>query len=222
MTEGIKLGVGEMITGAARVFRDHPLPIALYVFTVAAIGVVNDRFLPQGLTLLDSLVGFFAGYLLYRRILRDEELMAPGRTGYSFGSYFGVSFLAGLGIVLGLLLFIVPGLILAARWAIASPLVVARGMTASEAMRESWELTRISQWRIALLYLLYGFCLVALMVAVAVPAGLFTGEMAEENLGITVALNLLTQCFAVGGVALGVAIMRALGADSSRLETIFA
>ncbi len=52
------------------------------------------------------------------------------------------SLLVGAGVVLGLALFVVPGVILALGWIFVQPLIVDRNMGPIQAMQTSWRLTR--------------------------------------------------------------------------------
>jgi hypothetical protein len=54
--------------------------------------------------------------------------------------------LAGLGIFFGLLLLIVPGLFLLARWSVVTPVVVLERTRAIDALRGSWELVKGRTW----------------------------------------------------------------------------
>jgi hypothetical protein len=54
----------------------------------------------------------------------------------------GVAILTGIGIGIGLVLLIVPGILLAIRWAVATPIVMLEGLGARAAMRRSEELVR--------------------------------------------------------------------------------
>ena len=57
------------------------------------------------------------------------------------GSMFGVGLLSGLGIGLGLVLLILPGVYLAGRWFLAVPILLAEDMSVSDALSQSWERT---------------------------------------------------------------------------------
>ena len=61
-------------------------------------------------------------------------------SGSRLGSLLWASILMGLGVGLGLLLLIVPGILLALRWAVATPIVMLEGLGARAAMRRSQEL----------------------------------------------------------------------------------
>lgn len=52
----------------------------------------------------------------------------------------------GLGVGVGLVLLVLPGLYLMARWSIAPPLILLDGSELVEAFRRSWVLTRSSTW----------------------------------------------------------------------------
>jgi Membrane domain of glycerophosphoryl diester phosphodiesterase len=62
------------------------------------------------------------------------------KSGGRLGSLLAVSILTGLGVGLGILLLIIPGVLLAIRWAVATPIVMLEGMGARAAMRRSQEL----------------------------------------------------------------------------------
>jgi Membrane domain of glycerophosphoryl diester phosphodiesterase len=59
-----------------------------------------------------------------------------------------ISLLAGLGIGVGLLLFVVPGAVLATRWAVAVPVGMLEEGTARDALRRSREIVRGNGWRV--------------------------------------------------------------------------
>lgn len=89
----------------------------------------------------------------------------------------GVSILAGLGVALGLLLLIVPGVILAIMWAVVMPARVAEGPGVMAAFHRSRELTRGCRWTISLVYLV---SLVPLIIILAVAA-LLVGAIGENH-----------------------------------------
>ena len=62
--------------------------------------------------------------------------------------------LAGLGVAVGLLLLIVPGLYLLTRWILLAPVIVLEGRRAGEAFSRSSELVRGHGWKVVALILL--------------------------------------------------------------------
>ena len=63
-----------------------------------------------------------------------------GSSGSRLAPLLWTSILMGLGVGLGLMLLIVPGILLAIRWAVATPIVMLEGLGARAAMRRSQEL----------------------------------------------------------------------------------
>jgi hypothetical protein len=86
------------------------------------------------------------------------------------------SFLAGLAIVLGLLLLIVPGLLIAARLSAATPLIVLDRLGSFKALETSNEFVRGRTWTVV------GAVLIVLMIALALAApGALIAEVAEPT-----------------------------------------
>jgi len=87
------------------------------------------------------------------------------------GTLFVAGILAGVGIALGLLALVVPGLFLLTRWIVVTPVVVLEEKRATDALRRSWELVRGHGLRA------FGVILVTLLVsafAQAIFVGIFS------------------------------------------------
>jgi Membrane domain of glycerophosphoryl diester phosphodiesterase len=102
---------------------------------------------------LAALVGFIGTTLVQGalvEVVHDEHRGLDQRplaqlyrsSGARLASMLWVSILMGLGVGLGLVLLIVPGILLAIRWAVAVPVVMLEGLGARAAMRRSQELVR--------------------------------------------------------------------------------
>jgi hypothetical protein len=76
-----------------------------------------------------------------------------------------VGIVVGLGVVLGLILLIVPGVILALMWSVAAPAVVVEREGVFAALRRSAELTKGARWKILGLFLvvLVGYWLLSVV-----------------------------------------------------------
>jgi uncharacterized membrane protein len=94
---------------------------------------------------------------------------------FSGGPYFGPMFLTQLlmqlGVGIGMLLCIVPGVILALGWALSLPLVVDRQLGGVDALKESWRLTTGQKMDLFVLWLLG--ILVTLAGVIACCVGVF-------------------------------------------------
>jgi hypothetical protein len=73
---------------------------------------------------------------------------ALARAGDRLGKLVAVSLLVGLGVGLGVLLLVIPGLVLATRWAVAVPVAMLEEGTAREAMQKSREIVRGNGWNV--------------------------------------------------------------------------
>jgi len=115
---------------------------------------------PNILLLFAALVLPVAGTVLVQGALvnavDDERKQRPRRSVRSlladvqprFGALLGVSVLTGLGVGLGLLFLVVPGVILFTRWSLSVPVVMLEGLSPRAAMRRSSELVRGRWWSV--------------------------------------------------------------------------
>ena len=161
-----------------------------------------------------------AGYYLLVELLRRERLM---QSKGSVWSYVGASLLAGVGIVIGLILLIVPGLYLMARWSLAPAIVLARGERAIESLESSWEATRESAWTLLLVFLLFFVVLLIGGTMVGFVIGVFAGigGLMGSPL-ILVATQLLSALGSVIAIAFSVAIYHLLAGGTREYEEAFA
>lgn len=91
--------------------------------------------------LLLNVATIAAEYFLFLFLMRSTGLLAsPLKRG--FGTYFLQLLLKQLAIMLGILLFVVPGLILAIRWLPSYSYVVGQGLNAIPALHRSWAVTK--------------------------------------------------------------------------------
>jgi uncharacterized membrane protein len=127
------------------------------------------------------------------RPARYPEAMAVGFR--NWGRLFAARFVAGLLIVLGLVALIVPGIILAVRYALLDPVVVLEGASTSEARSRSVALTLGARWQIFCAGILFFVGFFVLTFVVYFPVGLFP---ALDSMATGVALDcLLDVAFAV-------------------------
>lgn len=224
-----KVSVGSLFSGIADLAIGHARIWVVAAGFIATFTTVLDVVMGSGAgapvaSLLAAIVNFFVTYHVTEAILRGESLMVtPSR---SYGSLFGASILTALGVGLAFVLLIVPGLYLMARWSMVSPLIVAEGRSASDALSMSWERTRDSAWAIAVVYIAY---IVAFAVIVAFAAGsgvleAVDGQSASAPLTIPTqaVINLASSALGMLGVLIGVAVYRALIGNGAQYDDVFA
>lgn len=125
--------------------------------------------------------------------------------------------LVGLGVLLGLLLFVLPGLYVFARWYLAVPLLVRAGSGRRAAMRRSWDMLA-THWPAALGVGLILFALSAgpLVIELSAPA-----LAAEYGFGWLVTKNLVAAVGIVGGNLAAVSLLLNIEQPASTLQEIF-
>ncbi|MDH6234541.1 uncharacterized membrane protein (DUF485 family) [Mesorhizobium soli] len=137
----------------------------------------------------------------------------------------GLSILMSLGVAIGFMLLIIPGIYLLARWSAAVPALVheRRGVLAS--MKRSAELTKGSRWRIFGLWIIMIIALVALQLVLGLLALAVT-----SFLGTVLATAVVAILSAVTSVVVSIAIAVSYvelryvkeGTDVKELAEIFA
>lgn len=100
---------------------------------------------------LAALIGFVGTTLVQGALVEVVDDEHHGRaprglrglyrsSGSRLGAMLAISILMGIGVGIGLVLLIVPGVLLAIRWAVAAPIVMLEGLGPRAAMRRSQEL----------------------------------------------------------------------------------
>ena len=138
----------------------HLVPIALVVYVaVALISLVLVLLLTWFGAILSFIISLIALFWVQGALVRAVEDIRDGRADMSLGeTYERVrpqlpaiivgGLLAGLGIALGLVLLIVPGLILLTWWIVLIPVIVLEERSAGEAFGRSRELVRGHAWSV--------------------------------------------------------------------------
>lgn len=148
--------------------------------------------------------------LLRRSLYADFGRLLP---------YLGISLLSTVGMVLGLVLLVIPGLIFATRCLLVAPLVLERKVPAMDSFVESWERTQSSAWSIF-------FVIIVLFVLTSIPNGMgqFLSDRLTGNARIAGWLieALSSQIWTIVGTGMTVGAYRLLGDNTRELEEVFA
>jgi hypothetical protein len=111
----------------------------------------------------------------------------------------GLAFVKSLGIALGAIVCLVPGILLAVRWAVSIPAAVTEGTGVSASMERSTFLTDGLGWDVFGVLFVLGF--------IQIGSGLLVKLVAVKNPALALALSGLKDLLAVGLSATGSAVM---------------
>jgi hypothetical protein len=179
-----------------------PAAAAVFVFT-GILSTLLTKSSP-GLRLVALLISLVATTLFTGMVVELVSDIQDGRRDSSpgallravtpvIGQLIFVAFAAAIGVLIGFLLIVVPGLILLTVWSVAAPVVVLERPPGLQALRRSRELVRGSGWQV------FGVLLVLDVLVVAV-AGLLGAAADSAGTGVglvvTVVLGVLTAPFA--------------------------
>lgn len=173
------LSVDSVIKRAWTMFMKSP---GIYLGIGAIFGLVNilitvllslassaaGSLLSNITSMVISLLGGAAVVYVSFQDLRGVRVGIKEALTYVFGCFlplFLVALLSGIGISIGLLLFIVPGLFLICVWIVALPACIAEKLGAVDCLRRSWELTK--GYRLTILGIM-GVIIVAVILAGAI------------------------------------------------------
>ncbi|MEO0398939.1 MAG: glycerophosphoryl diester phosphodiesterase membrane domain-containing protein [Pseudomonadota bacterium] len=163
--------------------------VPTFVITVSQMGVASGDPSAFGIAAVIALiVNFATAYILQGAIIHGAVVDFNGARA-SFGDCLStglknalplvaIAILMGLGLMLGLLLLVVPGVILLVMWIVAVPVQVVENSGITESFGRSQELTKGNRWKIFGLVVVYFILAVVLSMIVMLPAGLVgaTGE----------------------------------------------
>jgi hypothetical protein len=194
---------GEIIARAFEIYREQFAVLAgtaLLVFAVEAIAAVA---LPGALAVVAAVVSIVLTTFYQGMVVRLVDDVQDGRRDSSVADLLRsvspvvlpllvVSILAGLGIGLGFLLLIVPGLFLLTIWAVVAPVTVLEQPGILAAFGRSRELVRGHGWPVlGTLVLVFLILITAGVVAGVIGASLGGGDVGEAAIGWL--LNALVQ-----------------------------
>jgi hypothetical protein len=172
---GRKIEVGNVLNEVFDVYRENAgvlIPAAFWLFLIVAIvdGVLGNNVALFPIVLaVSTIVGtIYQGMVV--SLVRDVQ---DGRRDYSIGELFRqatpvlfplivAGLLAGIGIAVGFVLIIVPGLFLMTIWAVIAPVIVIERARIMESFGRSRELVRGNGWPV------FGSIVVALLITVIV------------------------------------------------------
>jgi hypothetical protein len=211
-----KLDVARVFERIWEVYRDQftlLVPAALVIFVPVAI--LNGLILTgsAAFALLAGLVGLIGNFLFTGMVVEAARDILDGRRDHTVGSLIssatpvlfpliGAGLLAAIGIFIGFILLIIPGLILLTWWAVIAPVIVIERAGVMDSFGRSRGLVRGSGWQV------FGV-IVVLFVIQLVLAGIvnaiFTG-ISDSFISYSIA-DLAVRCLIAPLVALAAAVV---------------
>lgn len=195
---------GAILGRTAALLRDGIVPLVTAVAGLTALGLAMDYLIGESGTLatIASLMASVAAQLfITHRLLKSTGVAVGVIENKAFPALLGLVLLSGIATFAGLALLIVPGMILAVRWAIAVPLLVGERAGVIQALRESWRQTKGHGWPIL------GALLVVFLPAYLLVSGLFYAAYPDSpSEALTIAAGILITTTSVIGWYLAVAI----------------
>lgn len=210
-----KLDIGATLSQTFSIYGSQAgvlLPLALALFLVVAIVnwiIVGSFFLfPIGIAVSVIAATLYQGMVVNlvgdvedgRRDFTVEELVSA--TGPVVLPLIGAGLLAGIGIGIGFLLLIVPGLILVTIWAVIAPVIVIEHSGVFDAFRRSRELVRGSGWQV------FGVIVVVYIIVFVIQAILGgIGSGISDSAVVRIVFNLAGETIAAPISALVAAVI---------------
>jgi len=213
----MEVTASEILEEGRRLIARTWLVAALYVIGGTTASTISD--LPgweRGGSLASTAVGLALGYMLVTTMVEKAEVGRGNLAG--FWAYFGLGIVTTLGIGLGVIALIIPGVFLWVRWSAAYGFLCVEGAGVMESLRSSFELTRGSFWQI----------LVALLIPTVLALGaiaalvIWTETDGSVGLPASIGTNLAISVAGLLTTAIGLAVYSLKSHPSAQLDAVFA
>ena len=155
-----------------RRYAAHFLLIAFVIYLITGVVVALLSLAGAVGLIIGGIVSFIASFVVQTSLIKAVQDVRDGRVDLDLGEtvraalpylwpVIGASILAGIGIFIGFILLIVPGLILLTFWSLIVPFIVVGGSRALESFGNSWRTVRGYAWRVFGTYVLVFLILIA-------------------------------------------------------------
>ena len=199
--------------------RQHFRVLLMVILGLTAAELIFNWAIPDTGSLLAIMVlEFFVLYHFCEHLLADQLPASQDRS-RRYGALFFASVLSVLGILVGFVLLVLPGLYLMARWTLIAPLVIAEQRDGKAALNESWAITSASSG------VLISMMLATAAASLVVPVMLFfmTDGMGGMAAYVSEALlSLGANAWSTSTTVMAVAAYRLLRTSRSALSEVFA
>src|SRR5215470_2464052 len=165
-----------------RRYAGHFLLIAFVIYVITGIVVALLSLAGNVGLIIGGIVSFIASFVVQTSLIKAVQDVRDGRVDLDLGEtvraalpylgpVIGASILAGIGIFIGFILLIVPGLILLTFWSLIIPFIVVGGSRVLESFGNSWRTVRGYAWRVFGTYVLVWLILIAFGIVLGLILG---------------------------------------------------
>jgi hypothetical protein len=193
----IQYGIGHWFRSHGEQMRDQVV-VSTSFWAVASASLLAAL---VGLLLYQVLTGAITRTIAAEVAGQDLDLEQSYRFGLArLGPILVVSILVGLATLLGLIVFIIPGIYIGVRLAVSIQALVVEGRRGTEAMRRSWDLVGGHWWHTAFTILIAG--LITAVVNAVITAPFSAGAWFLQGVAAAVATTVTLPYGALVGVLL--------------------
>ena len=197
---GIQISPGEVVSRVWSIYRDQFGVLVGTALVLFAVQFLLALLLSGSLTLVVAVLFWVISTLYQGMVVELVSDVRDGRRDHSVGDLLRsvepvlfplmvVSVLLGVGVAIGFVLLIIPGLILMTVWSVVAPVTVLEHPGVLAAFGRSRELVRGHGWAVfGVIILLYFAVVVISLLAGAAAAGLGSGGRALVQWAVTVLL----------------------------------
>jgi hypothetical protein len=208
------LNVGEVISRVFNIYVDQAsvlLPAAAVVFVLTGILTAVLIVIAPILALLAVIIALVATTLFTGMVVELVADIQDGKRDATVGQLLEaarpvigklilVGIVAGIGILIGFILIVVPGLILITIWSVAAPVIVLERPPGLGALGRSRELVRGNGWEV------FGVILV-LVVGVGIVAAVIEAIGASAGTGVSIVVRVIVQILTAPFAALAASVL---------------
>ena len=158
---GGSFAVGDAISYGWTAYWQHVAPLLVLTFIIAVanviFGLIGSGISGAGGRILLQLISLIVGIILAMGLIRASLAVVEGREASpsmiletdGFGPYLVAAILVAIGVTIGFILLIIPGIILTILWLFFGYVIVENPTTGPvDAMRRSAEITRGHRWQL--------------------------------------------------------------------------
>lgn len=228
------LGVGETLDATFSIYRARfstfvtivaivlvPIGILTTIINVTATNDADPATIASAFSLpllIVSILGWVAQLLATGGVVKAvaaeylgesitwQEALDAARQ--RIGALMLASVLIAIGVAIGFILFIIPGLILLVSWALTIPAIVVEDLRAAEGIGRSWSLVGGRRWSIFGVFVILYIIIIVVQLIIAVGlAGLLIADSGDASVLASNLLSLATQVFTVPLLAIAITVV---------------